>query len=291
MTIRSSRVVLATYAMGAAFAAAACSGIPSDAELVQGMAAAALVTSEDERGVIAEGARGAMTDADLAEGAAEATDAEAAVDPAAQSAGLDACDFSARRRRILSAYDANHNGRLDPTEVEALRADLGDRVPSRMGPMFGRMMHFVRHHAFRRVKWAFDVDNDGRLDAEERAVLVDALEQRCRVIRARLLAEFDANGNGTLDPEELQAARAAMRERLAARRAQILARYDANGNGTLDPEEREALRADLVARARERREALKARFDADGNGVLDPEEIAALKAYIREHIAGANEEA
>jgi Ca2+-binding EF-hand superfamily protein len=265
-----------------------CSQIPSDGEILLGEAAAAVVVSEDD-GAVAEGSLGAMTDADVATGGAESASADAEIDPAADSAAFDACDFSARRRRILSEYDENGDGRLDLRERAALRADLADRVGAPLGSRLGRLTRRLRHHFMHRVRWAFDVDGDGRLSAEERTALVDALEQRCQVLRARVLERFDANGNGTLDPEEREAARAARRERLDERRAEILARYDANGNGVLDPEEREAMVRDAVQRMRERRAALLAEFDANGNGTLDPEEIAALKAAIRERVALAGE--
>jgi Ca2+-binding EF-hand superfamily protein len=252
------------------------------------MGAAALVTSEDE-GTIAEGAATALAESDLPAAAEEEAAGVVDRDPAAESAGYGACDFSERRARILAAYDTNGNGRLDPDELAALREDLGDRVQGRLGFRLGRVARFLRHLAFQRVRWAFDENNDGRLSLGERLALVEALEHRCQVLRQRLLDRFDANQNGRLDPEELAAARAAFRQRLAERRAQVLARYDANGNGVLDPAEREALRQDLMARARERREAIRAQFDANGNGVLDPEEIAALKQAIRERVALATE--
>lgn len=265
-----------------------CSQLPTDTELLEATGAAALVASEDE-GDVAEASAAGLTDGELSAAADESATSDVDRDPVTESASFDACDFSARRERIRRAYDANGDGRLDPAELAALREDLSERVESRLGLRFGRLLPFVRHMAFRRVKWAFDVNGDGRLDREERMALVLALEHRCQVIRQRILAEFDANGDGRLGLEELAAARAAFRERLAARRAEVLARYDVNGNGVLDPDEREALRQDLVARLQARREAILAEFDANGNGVLDPDEIAALKQAIRERVALATE--
>jgi Ca2+-binding EF-hand superfamily protein len=246
------RLVLVSAAL---FGSGACSNVPSDSELTVGMGAAALVTSEDES-QIAEEALPALAEADLPSAAEEEASGLVDRDPAAESAGYDACDFSERRARIVAAYDTNRNGRLDPDELAALRQDLGDRVQGQLGFRLGRVARLLRHIAFERVRWAFDENNDGRLSLEERLALVEALEHRCQVLRQRLLDQFDANQNGHLDPEELAMARAAYRERIAERRAQVLARYDANGNGALDPSEREALRRDLMERARARREEL-----------------------------------
>ena len=209
---------------------------------------------------------------------------------AGEAQTFEACDFSARRARVLANYDANGNGRLDPTELAALSGDIGERVDHRLPDGFaGRVVRRARHVAFRRVLWAFDENNDGRLSMEERTGMIDALENRCRILRGRILSRFDANGDGRLDATELAAARQAFRERLAARKAAVLARYDANGNGTLDPAERAAFRQDLIARARARRAELMQRFDANGDGTLQPDELAALKAFVRARVSGADE--
>lgn len=287
----SLRTCLASLAAAslAALGLAACGSVPTESALLEGSATAVALVSEDE-GAVGEGAVATETDEAPAFGVDEAAGDEVDRDAAGEAQAHDACDFRARRARIRAQYDANGDGQLDATERAALRADIGERVDHRLPDGFaGRVARRVRHVAFRRVLWAFDENNDGRLSMEERTAMVDALENRCRILRARVLSRFDSSGDGTLQPAELAAARQAFRERLAARKAAVLARYDANGDGTLDREEREAFKRDLIARARARRAELMAQFDVSGDGTLQPAELAALKAYVRARIHGADE--
>jgi hypothetical protein len=51
------------------------------------------------------------------------------------------------RRRILAQHDADGNGRLDRTEIAALREDISERVDAPIGSRFGRLVRMVRHYS------------------------------------------------------------------------------------------------------------------------------------------------
>lgn len=252
----------------------ACGRAPmTEDETVVGQASSALELADESGDVTADAVGG---ESELVS-VASAEESAALPDMSGDASGV--CDLQSRRQRVLARYDANANGQLDPSEVQALKADLADRS---LAVRFG-VAH--RRHVMRRLHWVFDENADGQLSADERTALVDALEARCERIKAQVLARFDANTDGRLDETERQAAKDALRARVQAFRAQVLNRYDANGNGVLDDGERAALRDDRLAAFRARRAELVAQFDANADGALDATESLALKQAIQQRIA------
>ncbi|QSQ22518.1 EF-hand domain-containing protein [Pyxidicoccus parkwayensis] len=193
------------------------------------------------------------------------------------------CDFSARRQEVLDKYDTDGDGTLSRAEFAELRADLGERRDT-VRPRLAALRQRARHWAFWRVRWAFDEDGNGKLDAAERAALVDAMEARCERLRDERLEKFDANGDGKLDATERQAARQAVLAKWREKHQALVAEYDTNGNGVLDDGERVALRQDRVAAAQQRRATLMATYDTNGDGVLSTEEALPLREAIQRRI-------
>jgi Ca2+-binding EF-hand superfamily protein len=212
-------------------------------------------------------------DADLA--ADEAADQGDAPEPLDAGCGL----RKTLRERLKEHFDKNGDGALDASERRDLK-DLLDDVPRMRLNLVGLGLK-VRHHVFRRIAWAYDVDGDGQLNDRERAALAKAVRARCEVRKERVLESHDANDDGQLDDGEL---RAAIQDRVAARVArakELFGKADADGDGQLDEGERQAAREALRARYRARRDEVKAKYDANGDGILDDAEIAQLKVDIR----------
>lgn len=255
----------------------------SDESLALGEATAALTTSE-ESGEVAGDAVAFASDADVDATAGETADAAG---PAPAEAG-DVCDFSARRKKVLDTYDENKNGKLEATELAALKADLAANGTAR--PRFFQLGWRVRSHAFNVVRWAFDEDASRSLSAEERAAMIDALEARCERIRATLIETYDANKDGKLDDTERAAVRDAVKAKLQEKYQALLAKYDANSSGTLELVERQAIRADLIADLKKRRSELVAKYDTDKDGRLSTTEALPLREAIQTWIADGKSE-
>lgn len=255
-------------------AGAACNQATSEEDAL-GEGASALMADEETGDVAGDG----VVDAD-----AEATvDEEVAADETAPESQF--CDFQARKQAVLEKYDANGDGKLNRTEAQALRADLGQGRHPRLAAAAAR----IRHHAFLRIRWAFDEDGDKELSDLERANLIAAMEARCERIRKNVLDKFDADKDGALSETEREAARAAVQAKFQAHRASILAQYDANKNGKLDDGERLQLRADRLAALKARRQALVAKYDTDSDGKLSVAEALPLKEAIQQRIAGGQD--
>lgn len=281
MNLRQSLLTLSLAAFSAGGLACQGSTMTED-QAVVGEASSALTVAEESGDVTAD-AVGGETAAELT-----ASGDESAALPPVPAEQDGACDLDARRARVVARYDANGNGKLDPSERQALKNDLEARVGHPVALRFG-LAH--RAHVIKRLRWVFDSNLDGTLSSDERTAMIDALEARCERIRANVLARFDANGDGTLDATEKQAAKDALVARLAAQRQQVLSRYDTNGNGVLDDSERLALKDDRIAAFQARRAALVAQFDVNHDGTLDDAETIALKqAIVRRIIDGRDAE-
>jgi Ca2+-binding EF-hand superfamily protein len=254
---------------------AACNPAPSESELIVGEAAAFLTTSEESGAIGVDALAGASTE-HLSPMSIE--DAETYVDGSADSGAV--CDFSARRQEVLERYDTNGDGRMDRTELQALRADLLGQTH----PRFSRLGLRMRQWAFWRVRWAFDENGDRQLSAEERTALVDAMEARCQRLHQQALEKYDTNKDGQLDEAERQVAREARRAAFAQKRQELLAQYDTNGNGFLELTERARLREDRLAAARAHRQAVLAQYDTNGDGHLSVEEALPLRKEIQRRI-------
>lgn len=275
------RLLTAALCLTLPLGAVACNSALGDEELALSEAAAYVVASEESGDI------GGDAVAEAGPEAMESLTTEA-LDTATEAPADDGnvCDFNARRQQVLEKYDANQNGQLEREELQALRADLGDRdTHPRMARLGGR----ARTWAFWRVRWAFDEDGSRSLSTEERTALVDALEARCERLRAERLEKYDTNGDGQLDEAERQAARDARRAKWEQKRLELLAQYDANGNGVLDPTEREVIRQDWLAKARARRAALLAQYDTNGDGILSTAEALPLRQEIQRRIIEGND--
>ena len=81
----------------------------------------------------------------------------------------------------------------------------------------------------------FDVNQDGKLDAQETA----AKEAARKDAFQRLQGKYDKDGDGKLSESE----KAARRTDMEAKRKEMVARFDKDGDGRLNPEERQAAKA------------------------------------------------
>lgn len=199
-------------------------------------------------------------------------------------------DQRAHRQRAEGQRNRGPRARGQQSRDEAPQAQdqqSGGEEPQAQGNRGdrpGQRRH--RHHKLKRLRWIYDADSSGSLDAEERATLRADLNARCANIRARLLELFDADSSGTLEQEEREAARDARRDRRHQRRENRRDQADTNEDGHVSREERQAARAAHRENRQDRRATLKARFDADSDGVLSDEEKAALRDYLREWVRG-----
>jgi Ca2+-binding EF-hand superfamily protein len=256
----------------------ACGGDDVE-ELVDESAALALSSDDPDADTNTEDALGA-NDMDTNEAAED--QADAAIDGEPQEA-IFSCDFIALRQQIKARFDVNNDGKLDREERAELQAQLDDHPRVRFARKIllgkpGRKPHFG---VWKRIKWAFDADNDGTLNEEERAALIEASQQRCERRRANFVERFDTDNDGELTQDELRAGLTEVKARWQERRTEFLAQWDTNGDGQLDDAERAELREHIRSRKEEIRTHVKEVYDVNGNGMLDADELAALKAEIR----------
>ena len=81
----------------------------------------------------------------------------------------------------------------------------------------------------------FDVNQDGKLDAQEMAAREAARKEAFQ----RLQGQYDKDGDGKLSESE----KADRRTALEAKRKETIAKFDKDGDGRLNPQEREAAKA------------------------------------------------
>lgn len=274
--MKSLRHTLLSLSLTAvALTTAGCQGALTDDEQTLGEASSYLTASEETGDVAGD----AVALEDSSALSSEADDASVLPEMPGDADGV--CDFGAVKARILARYDANGDGQLGPAERQALKSDLAAVTNHPLAVRFA-----IRHRVFvmKRVRWAFDENNDGVLSADERTAMVDAMEARCERLRAQVVAHFDANGDGHLDATERAAAKAAFVARVQAARQALLSQYDANGNGVLDDGERLQLRNDRIAAWQAKKAQVIAQFDADGDGTLNDAEKLALKQAIQQRL-------
>jgi len=138
-----------------------------------------------------------------------------------------------RRRRDRTAFDTNHDGRLDPSERDAMRASRRERWEAR------------------EIE-AFDDNGDGKLDDQEAANRDRAIEQRRQERNAQIMSRVDANADG-----KITAAEVAGDERLQRMLGDSFEAADANRDGSLDSQElNDALAAGQEAWRKRRMDAL-----------------------------------
>ena len=130
---------------------------------------------------------------------------------------------------------------------------------------------------------AFDLDNDGKLNVEERKAFEQAVRDGLvvRPVRpphngdgtppVRPPNPFDTNGDGKLSPEELAAAQIIIAERIKAERTKRFAELDKDSNGELTAAELALIpriKPEMVA-------ALIRRLDKDANKTISLTEFLA----------------
>ena len=93
----------------------------------------------------------------------------------------------------------------------------------------------------------YDKNGDGKLDADERKVMEDALKAK----QAERLKKLDKNGDGKVDEAERKSARETASQRAKDNRAEILKKFDKNGDGKLDAEERKAMREAMKGKGKD----------------------------------------
>lgn len=151
----------------------------------------------------------------------------------------------------------------------ALTASLDARPygdPGRQGPP---------PHLKEKLLEKYDINGDGELDEDERALVQADREER----RAAWKERIDTDGDGVISEEERQEAREDFRAEVHAR---ILENYDLDGDGELSPEEREAFREDHPRRGNpETAQKIREIFDVNDNGQLDPVEREALRRALQ----------
>ncbi len=86
--------------------------------------------------------------------------------------------------RLLQKYDTNGDGKLEPNERAAMRADFQAKRAARRAKML--------------AKW--DTNHDGKLEPNERAAMREARAEN-------MFKRLDVNGDGELSFEEFQQAK------------------------------------------------------------------------------------
>lgn len=239
----------------------------------------------------------ALEDEDLGTGEG---DAEGTAEEAPSVEEQYSCSFDEIRQRLRNRFDQNGDGEVTDEEQEELNEafDDGEEVDNDASGELGRpgrgqirerirdAKRRHRHHKLRRLRWIYDADNSGSLDAEEKATLRADIEARCEAKRAFILETFDTDGDGVLSDEEKEAARSAKRARHQERRDSFFDAVDSDGDGQISREEFRDAKQARKANRQERRANLKAQFDADEDGTLSDDEKNALREYLREWVRG-----
>jgi hypothetical protein len=266
---------LATISALALFAAAGCSastatpaGSEDTLDTASALSSESTSTDPVEDGVVSDG--------DVDGASAEAV--EAGFD-APRPLDLGCGIRKSIRERIKEHFDANGDGKLEPSERAALKDALGDHARGKIE--LAKLGVMVRHHVWKRIVWAYDVDDSGSLDAGERADLASAVQARCEARKVRVLANWDANKDGQLDDGELKAAIDAFVKARREAAMKLLAKIDTNDDHVIDAAERAAAKQAFMDRYAAKRDAVKAKYDVNGDGKLDESELAALKSDIR----------
>jgi hypothetical protein len=180
----------------------------------------------------------------------------------------------ALRKRVLAAFDADHNGRLRGPERTAANAALqAGKIPApKSKPAPGQANPIGRVDD--RMLAMFDANGDSVLDEEELRVAQNTLaEQR----RQKRLARYDADGDGKISPAEQQAIQQDNLPFTAMRESFLLQHFDANGNGQLDGDENEATIAFQQKLGEVGQHVHRRMADRDGDGKISDEEAKALR--------------
>ncbi|MEN8849304.1 MAG: hypothetical protein ABF377_14690 [Akkermansiaceae bacterium] len=123
----------------------------------------------------------------------------------------------------------------------------------------------------------YDVNEDGKIDEEERQAIKDTR----KAARDARRAEIDTDGDGEISKEEREASREAIRAAIEAKRAEKFAEI-AGEDGELSLEELATI-PNLENAPEEMVAAIFARLDADESGAVSLEEFNARLRHHRGH--------
>jgi hypothetical protein len=156
--------------------------------------------------------------------------------PTAAAAGM-----AQQHAQLLKALDSNHNGRLDPAEIEAARMGFvnpGALQGGANNPAAANMANFQRFMLSK-----FDANGNGMLDLPEVEAARLALSMAGMNQAAQANALNQLNQLGGNQPADKQAAEPGAPIKEVKRKNPLLVNYDKNGDGKLDAEERKAMEA------------------------------------------------
>jgi hypothetical protein len=149
--------------------------------------------------------------------------------PTAAAAGM-----AQQQAQLLATLDTNHNGRLDPAEIEAAQAGLIKPPAGAAGANNTAAANMAAFQQFMLNK--FDANRNGVLDLPEVEAARMALGMANGMNRrASTGAANQPGGNNAAPP--------APPIKNVKRKNPLLAKFDKNGNGKLDPDERQAMDA------------------------------------------------
>ena len=195
------------------------------------------------------------------------------------------------RKRVLLAFDADKNGKLNKDERDkANRLLASGKVPA------AKSGDSARASTDRSEEWKkrreemiakHDADKDGKLSGEERQAAWDDIRKQWAT------KAFDADKNGTLDEKETAAMKKAQAEGKATYdrwRKDWVKKYDSDGDGELSDKEKKIAREKVAAEFKEIRDKWTSKWDADNDGKLSEEERTAMRESVRSRAADMRKE-
>ncbi|MBT3202541.1 MAG: hypothetical protein HN350_21795 [Phycisphaerales bacterium] len=195
------------------------------------------------------------------------------------------------RKRVLLAFDADKNGKLDKGERAKANALLASgKVPAaKSGDSATARSERAEQWKKRREEMIakHDADKDGKLSDEERqAAWADIRKQWAT-------KAFDADKNGTLDEKETAAMEKAQAEGKATYdrwRKDWVKKYDSDGDGELSETESKAAREKVAAEFKELRDKWTSKWDTDKDGKLSEAERTEMRESMRSRAADIKKE-
>lgn len=148
--------------------------------------------------------------------------------PTAAAAGM-----AQQQAQMMAALDTNHNGQLDPAEIEAAQAGLIKPSGATAGANNPAAANMAAFQQFMLNK--FDANSNGVLDLPEVEAARMALGMAGMNRAAGTGAANQLGGNNPAAPGP--------QVKNVKRKNPLLAKFDKNGNGKLDPDERQTMEA------------------------------------------------
>eukprot|EP01083_Nonionella_stella_P194288 716678_1 len=190
-----------------------------------------------------------------------------------------ACNISVvEAQNIIAQYDVDGDGKLDAQEFEQLKQQILEQQRQAMSNKMGANQEYNE----------LDANDDGRVDANELGKACNISEQEAR----NIIAQYDVDGDGKLDAQEFEQLKDQIMEE---QRANVSNRFDENTKyNPFDANDDGKVSAQELANACNisHREAqlLIQQNDTDGDGYLDTQEFERLKAQIVSDRASKEEE-